>query len=437
MKQAHISSVWPQAGRTLVLFLALFLVSLSVTGCAALFGAPEEEPKLPIDMAQVVPAEWQPIGDFRRVSVDNDPTGEYLLLYRYDSPGEGKPAPVGGVIYDTQTNPYSQWRAIPIPSNPAAQLVPYQLLPSYWDGAGQGYLADPNVGDGQVRVVQVKRTGAEEKMGAFAEPWEPEPLGEEGKPVEKPVFDELVILGGRKRISVFWWKSKREGYGVAHVAASGWLETPGWKPDEMAEKERQATKPKEAPPPIKTILAYYPLNDRSALCWRSTFIRVLDPENTTSTSYRPAIKYEESPRFVDFCYGVPESTPFYPEATALAYVLLQAQDKGEELISPDARKRVKEALKDLGHMNEQLPGNGDFYVDSLAYSPAVAPEALQETTEFLGNLFATVDLIVFVRREKGREKRTYRFILRYVPPDRAGGSAGHWLINDVQRMASQ
>ncbi len=434
MNQAHISSVWPQAGRILLLFLA----SVGLAGCAALFSAENKEPELPIDMGQVVPAEWEPIGEFQRISVDNEPTEEYLLLYRYDASAKGKPAPVGGVIYDTQTNPYSQWRAIPIPSNPAAQLVPYQLLPSYWKGGGQGYLADPGVGDAQVRVYQVKRTDSEEKVGPLAEPWEPQPLGKEDKLVEKPVFDELVILGGRNRISVFWWKSKREGYGVAHVWASGWLETPGWKEEEVREGEKKAAeeqKPNNAPRPIETILAYYPLNDRSALCWRSTFTRMLDPENTTPTSYRPAVKYEESPRFVDFCYGVPESTPFYPEATALAY-LLDPSKRGA-LVSKESAQRVKDVLKDLGQMDQQHPENGNFYVDSLAYSPAVLPGAFQETKEFLGSLFATVDVTVFVRQEKGWEKRTYRFILKYMPPDRAGGNPGHWLINDVRLVTSQ
>ncbi len=416
--------------------LVLSLIALSLSGCLGLLGAQEEEQKLPIDMAQVVPKEWQPMGQFRPISVDNDPTNEYLLLYRYDIPrdqnGNPRPAPVGGIIYDTQTNPYSQWGAIPIPNNPAAQLVPYQLLPSYWKGAGQGFLADPGVGDAQVRVRRVKRTGAEAKRGPLAEPWEG---GEQG-----PIFDELVVLGGRDRISVFWWKSKREGYGVAHMAASGWLVPQGWDEGKVAENEKKAAEdgdPEQAPKPIEAVQAYYPLNDRSALCHRSTFIRVLDPDQTTETSFRPAVKYQESPRFVDFCYGLPESSPFYPEATVLAYLRPPAKERKDSFILAESRERVKQVLADLKQMNQRLPGNGDFYVEQVGYAPAVPPQAFQETRDLLGDLFATVDLYVVVQREDGPQKRTYRFILKHMPPDQAGGKAAYWLISDVQLLSSQ
>jgi hypothetical protein len=388
-----------------------------MAGC---FSADQEiSTPLNISFAKIIPAEWKPVGDWRELNIDNDAEVEYLLLYHYDFPANtntGK-GPIGGMVYDTQTRPLSQRSAIPIPAIPSAYLVPYRLLPSYWKGAGQGYLAEPGVAEANIKLLSVKRTRPEEqKMGSSSEG----PVnGKDGKgaPLSSPTKDELIVMGGDNRISVFWWKSKLEGYGVAHVHA-GWLtidDNDGWE----GEKERS---------PIRKIEAFYPQNDRSLLCKHSIFTRELDPANTTESSYRPAIKYTESPPRLEFCYGIPQ-TPFYPEGVAIAYVLSGADSRRQYLDSTADVEKIEKTLA-LGGADST---KGEYYIQSVMYPAAVLQNAYKELVHEVENIYASVDVNVVYHPDAEREQRTYHFVLKYFPPNRSDRTTAHWLITGLER----
>jgi len=304
---------------------ALVLVSLLLSGCDWFR---RDGSTLDIDFSVYLPAEWTPIENWKDVNIDNDDTMEHLLFYRYES------GQVGGVIYDPQTNtdfaPMAEAAPIfALPNQPSIMMIPYRLLPSYWNGAGQGFLAAP---DQIPTFIQVQRSSNEVDTTE---------LDDQGNSKENERTDELIIFGGDQYLSVFWWRGPDLGYGVTHLAAPGGLKITDW-----AGKDNASA--------ILTVDGYFPEeNNRNLICRKVSYERSMAADaGSRQSGYRFALDYVPHPQGLTFCPSdsFAENTPypahtFYPEATALAYLLHTQEDRQNEkimqdLIKPSAMAKV-------------------------------------------------------------------------------------------------
>ena len=118
------------SGEMGILFVAAFLFISGLAGCRL----KPPPPTFPIDLKQVIPADWTPLR-IEEADWDGDGDNEWLLLYRYNAPHQR--GPIGGVIYDAQVDLQAKHGGLCLPTWPAF-LIPYPLLPS--SQAGEGYL---------------------------------------------------------------------------------------------------------------------------------------------------------------------------------------------------------------------------------------------------------------------------------------------------------
>ena len=128
---------WARWNRSTLGVIVLMMTIFLLSGCRWLGGNTND---LGIDYRDYLPVEWEPLGSWQDVNIDDDDTVEHLLFYRYEG------GQVGGVIYDPQTNsnfaPAAEAAPIfALPNQPSIMMIPYRLLPSYWNHAGQGVLA--------------------------------------------------------------------------------------------------------------------------------------------------------------------------------------------------------------------------------------------------------------------------------------------------------
>ena len=380
--------------------------------------APEPSPELNIDLGMILPEEWKAVSTWESINIDADTEEEYLLFYRYDASttadGEEITGPIGAVIYDSQTPIGMPEESEDSSRPPAPRLQPYALLPNYWQGAGFGFVAPPRQ-TGRPEWIVVRREDPRETENRYFEVLaEQMPASVSGKavgeaPGELPSHDELIVYGGNSPIggptyiSIFWWSTLSEGYGSTQISAPGGLHVEEW--DGAANGS-----------PMRTVRARYPQNDRSLLCKESRFERRLDPNFTSAGAYRAAINYEEGPRKLIFCYGIPQS-PFYPEAVVLAYLL--RPDHNSQLLIEEARQTVPRALE------------GFAWVDAFQYYPTIPTFAGQAatsqriTTEVLASLIYQAD--------SGLESKLFAFTLEHVPSDLSNRTTDQWLIVGVEQ----
>lgn len=400
--------------RTRAVVLCMLCMLILLNACEP----PEPSPELNIDLGMILPEEWKAVSTWESINIDADAEEEYLLFYRYDASttadGEEISGPIGAVIYDSQTPIGMPEETDDSSRPPAPWLQPYALLPNYWQGAGFGFVAPPRQ-TGRPEWIVVRREDPRETENRYFEVLaEQMPASVSGQavgeaPGDLPVHDELIVFGGHSPIggptyiSIFWWSTISEGYGSTQISAPGGLYVEEW--DGAADRS-----------PMRTIRARYPAHDRSLLCKESRFERRLDAELTSAGAYRAAIYYEEGPRKLLFCYGIPQS-PFYPEAVVLAYLL--QPDGNSQLLSEEARQTVPRALE------------GFAWVDAMeTYStiPTFAGQAATSqriTTEVLASLVFQVGAEL--------ESRLYAFTLEHVPSDLSNRTTDQWLIISVEQ----
>ncbi len=268
-------------------FLPLVL-TLLLAGCLR-----RGDDNMTFGLEEFLPADWTPVGDVIEVDIDGDEDVERLLFYHYDRSSESA-GPVGALIFDLrqgETTVTSEGE--PLARQSSSSLVRHQILPSYWQGAGQGFIAAPDQA-GNIPVYTVTYPGADIAGVGSAR-------------------KELVVLGGNSYLTFIWWRGRMDGYGVTQIYAPGGFEGVDW------------TAYTRRPEPITQVIGLYPQHDRSLTCRKVGYDRVdTEPANLAlddaTVTYRQTIAYRASNHGLDFCYGIPTS-PFYPEAVVLAYLL--------------------------------------------------------------------------------------------------------------------
>lgn len=371
---------------------------------------------LNINLRDILPAEWQAVGQWQSVNIDADSQPEYLLFYTYDASrsddGENIAGPIGGVIYDSQS-PAS------VPANeadsrpPSPWLQPYALLPSYWRGAGHGFVAPPKA-DAPI-AFEVKRALPEEVKNDYFQALAAQQILNATAtvtPTVLPANDELVVFGGSSpiggvtHISVFWWSTPQEGYRSTQISASGGLRVMKW--DAAAERS-----------PIRQVRARYAEEDRSNLCKESIFTRYLDEKYPSPGAYRPPVYYAEGPRRLIFCYGIPD-TPFYPEAVVLAYLLDPSGRR--ELVQSGALESVARTLATFQRVSAL-----QYYQTVDAIGPIQAAGSAPLQTKVWASL-------VYLN-ETSEETRLYEFTLEHLSTDNSRGTTDQWRIVRVERTS--
>lgn len=394
-------------------FLFSLCIPMLLAGCSR-----GGQPELNIDLSAILPTEWKAVGNWTPINIDADSEQEYLLFYTYDASttadGETIPGPIGGVIYDSQT-PAS------VPANeadsrpPAPWLQPYALLPSYWRGAGYGFVAPPKADP--PTPIEVKRVLPEEVANDYFQVLASQQIpgaAATATPTTQPANDELIVYGGNSviggvtHISVFWWSSPREGYGSTQIAASGGLKVIKW--DGGAQRS-----------PIREVRARYAEEDRSQLCKESTFTRYLDPDYTSAGAFRPAVYYVEGPRALIFCYGIPD-IPFYPEAVVLAWLLDPAGHR--EMVVAEQRETVARTLETF------------LRVSALQYHQtvdAIGPIQIAGSAPLQTKVWASLVYPIETSAGRGEETRLYEFTLEHLPTDNSRRTTDQWRVVRVER----
>ena len=406
-----LNSNWTMKVRAGVFCLLCILILLSA--CEP----PEPSPELNIDLGMILPEEWKAVSTWESINIDADAEEEYLLFYRYDASttadGEGIGGPVGAVIYDSQTPIGMPEESEDSSRPPAPRLQPYALLPNYWQGSGFGFVAPPRQ-TGRPEWIVVRREDPRETENRYFEVLaEQMPASVSGQavgeaPGDLPVHDELIVYGGNSPIggptyiSIFWWSTLSEGYGSTQISAPGGLYVEEW--DGAANGS-----------PMRTVRARYPQYDRSLLCKESRLQRQLDANLTSPGAYRAAIHYEEGPRKLVFCYGIPQS-PFYPEAVVLAYLL--QPDRNAQLVIGEARQTVPRALE------------GFAWVDALQYMATIPTFAGQAATS--QRITTEVWASLIYQAGSGLESKLFAFTLEHVPSDLSNRTTDQWRIVDVE-----
>ncbi len=301
---------------TLVVVVVLMAATFLLSGCSWFN---RDESNLGIDYTSLLPVEWEPLGSWQSVNIDEDETPEYLLFYRYEG------GQVGGVIYDPQTNTeFAPVAGAPtslaLPNQPSVSLIPYRLLPSYWRNAGEGFIAGP----GQVPTfIQVQRP-AEQVVGDK----------------DNDRVDEVIIFGDANfltHLTIVWWQGPAKGYGVTHLAAPGGLDITDWSGQDNAST-------------VVEVDGYFPEeNSRSLLCRKVTYDRAVPADTERDADdYRYTLGFTARPQGLTFCpsdrfaTGTPYPTyTYYPEATVLAFLLHPQTERVntksmKELVSGDA-----------------------------------------------------------------------------------------------------
>ena len=392
-------------------FVICLILPLLVAGCSRAGRDP-----LNIDIGDILPTEWIAVGNFNPVNIDADGEDEYLLFYTYNASqtadGVDISGPTGAVIYDSQA-PSSVPASEADVGSPSSSLQSYALLPSYWRGAGYGFVAPPKatppthfmvkrVLPDEVKNNYFQALATQQIAGAAATP----------TPSALPANDELVVYGGESavggitHISIFWWSNTLEGYGSTQIAASGGLLVTKWDGGEKRS-------------PVRQVRARYPEEDRSQLCKESTFTRYLDPDYTSANAFRPAVYYLEGPRKLIFCYGIPE-TPFYPEAVVLAYLLDPTGHR--EMVEVKQREAVAGTLADF------------LRVSALQYHQtvdAIGPIRIAGRAPLQTKVWASL----VYPGQTGEETRLYEFTLEHQPTNNSQRTTDQWQVVRVERKS--
>jgi hypothetical protein len=285
---------------------------------------------------------------------------------------------VGALVLDPQTETVVSADGEPARNRPTSFPNPYAVLPSYWQGAGQGFIAAPGLQD-SIAVHQVAYVSVAE-----------------GDQPARP--DTLILRGANNYLTFAWWKNVIDGYGVSQIYAPGGFEGIDW-----ATWQSQ-------PEPIFSITGSAPLNNRSLFC-RKTRYDLAEPAAIDPLAYRQAIHYLAVDLGLYFCQGSP-AHPFYPEGVVLAYLT-------------DASKRIAllvDALRNDPAAQTQFtqiinPDDVVLVDDVKGY--ADIPVSFVDSTAADAQLQTTVCAEVVLERAADptqTEKRWLLFTLQHQPP---------------------
>ncbi|NJN82212.1 MAG: hypothetical protein HC802_07990 [Caldilineaceae bacterium] len=267
-----------------LLRICLALISALMLAACNPF-ASDPEPELPIDFAPVLPEGWEPVGDWQPVNIDGDEDEEYLLFYTYDS------GQVGAVIYDAQQNtgfvplpvnptqPDATAQPIPIPNQPSPFYIPYRILPNYWEGTAQGFIAAP----GQSDAISFNTVYDPDLSSSSSAANTDDTTATGGE----PAMNELVIRGGNTYVTFVWWRDLQTGYAASQVSGKQAVGGVNWSDWD------------ENPVPITDLLSSSPVtgvNARSYLCRTTDYTRVL-------TSTQPSVTFAPTDGGIAFCGG--------------------------------------------------------------------------------------------------------------------------------------
>lgn len=391
---------------TLVVVVVLTAATFLLSGCSW-FNRNQSD--LGIDYSVYLPVEWEPLGSWHDVNIDDDDTMEHLLFYRYEG------GQVGGVIYDPQTD--SGFAPVPespptlsLPNQPSMSLIPYRLLPSYWRNAGEGFLAAPGQ---EPTFIQVQR-----------------PTDQVADGTDNERTDEVIIFGDTNQLthlSIVWWQGPAKGYGIAHLAAPGGLDITEW-----SGKPNAST--------VVTVDGYYPEeNSRSLLCRKITYDRAVPAMADRDTSdYRYTLGFTARPQGLTFCPSdrFAKDTPYpaftyYPEATVLAF-----------LLHPRTERLNTNSMKDLviggAAVLEKIDGwvGERPRVQSLTYYIALIDVETSADTAQSKTMQMNVVAELVVTEGDQERTRFVTFVLQHQPPvlmakDVADRRSDRWLIIDA------
>lgn len=359
------------------------------------------ETPLPVDLRNVIPAYWTPIGELREISIDGDADVEYVLFYHYDngvSYGDGSTllGPVGAVIFDLEIDSGNVLgpepkELVPIPNQPSAFYIPHRILPNYWTATGNRFYAVPGAAFFPVGYYIAEPKDAANIRIEAVQRAEPIP-DEDGDDV---ISQEMIIYGGTTHITVTWWENAFDSYGVAHLHAPGGFRKFKRTGDGVAA-------------PIESVQGAFPLHDRSRMCRNFLYTRAKDEENKPKAvdTTKAAVRYVVSELGIDFCDGTPNH-PFYPEGVVLAYLL--NRDTRGHLVRPKEGRKLADINNaiDFGEIKSESERIQNLRTASIIPYP---PRAEGGVTH---NLETTV-CIELVSAQNIR--RQLDFILRYVPP---------------------
>ena len=358
--------IWGNGMRSIALCV---LIALSLVGCSGGGGSGGGEASIAsipsINLSELLPEEWK-FTEYHEINIDENPQWvERLILFRYSQPtGSISVSPIGATIYDSQYDGRLQTGEDELmPNQPSGILVPYRLLPSYWPGTGQGFIAQSNEA---VTLDLVNRLNISEFARAVKRLTPtPEPIFAESEIVPTstpapriPPADELIIWGGNNlvttRMTVVWWKSIYDGYGFTQVYAPGGLYDIHWETDGIAGNN-----------PVRWLRGSWPRNERSMLCYDTRYTRTLSPVNDDD-HWQRSIQYVATSLGLVFCHGTP-AHPFYPEGVVLAYLL--DPENSVHLLGDGQGAQYQ---KTLGARNT-------YYVDNILAYPIVDTQEPIET----------------------------------------------------------
>ncbi len=405
----RLKRVWP------VLLLALLLPVGCINTQQAAAGGPQPLSTLPdgwaaVTMGRNTILNRNAAGNWTAINIDDDPAIEYLLFFTYDN------GQVGAIIYDQQAGSTGVVSAspVPAPNQPAGFYVPYQVEPSFWVRSETpdkvGFIAPPNTDPLTIIVQPVERYAADEPNAAGT--------ASSDLPAGAPATNELVIYGGSSVISVIWWRSVFNGYGIAQMAA-GNLQS-----DPLA-----AGAPLR---PLQTVTGTTQLTGllaRSVLCRQVRFTRADagEPPEVILPVYQNAVRYVESDGGIVFCFGAPPH-PYYPEGVVLAFLHPPAAAAAAEGVPPVdpaqsylwskldvAQRAALTAQVNLaGHTGEGAPG----VVVLELRAPAGVPLPADYRTPAGGQL--TTNVCAEIVSEDGSVFKRLLFDLVYEPVQTVG-----------------
>ena len=340
--------------------IKLFCALLSAFWLLAACNAGQRGPNLAQPIDDLLPSDWKHTGAWYDINVDDDEAEEYLLFVTYDGiaitgSSQAQIGPIGALILDIV--PASQE---PTPQDVTATITAtisvndqtlsanevqlHRILPGYWPGQGQGFVAGPGE-ESSISAVQL--TSEVNDPRGF---W------------QNTTLKEVAIFAGETRMTIIWQRGPELGYGVTQVYGPGGL-------------LRSADAPAFANlvEPIATLWADTPLNDRNMLCLRSRYERVLNLAEPPALPFSniDAISYVESPEGIKFCHGAPLH-PYYPEGVVLAYL---QNPQGEERLlfpnlDPDSKSAIADTIQKL--WNGDTPPRVDALLGYQWWQPAPA-----------------------------------------------------------------
>lgn len=385
----------------------LALLAAALLAVPWLGGCSVGQPELEIPIAEFLPADWVTVGNWQEVNIDSDTPPEYLIFFTYNggnSNGENNPgaatAPVGALIYDSQAD-----------EGQGVDFKSYRLLPAYRAGTGQGFVAEPAQRDA-LGIFPISRTDPAEVRQTPSDPAVTTTLETQAG----SGADELVILGGNTVLTVVWWQGGGNGYGITQVYAPGGLH---YINDPAGERDRAWA----GNGPITSLHGYFPLEDRSLLCYEKLYVRTLDPEATPPGAYRPAIRYQELPLGLRFCHAMPVH-PFYPEGVVLAYLLNPSVES--HLLHPNLAEAERARLAQFIEERADVARGRVQVEDVRAYRTVERVEGV-ESPELTTSACASI-----MSKEDG--PISLLFTLRHQPPDAEGEMPDRFYVTNVNEI---